>query len=356
MRDQSLLVIIILILAAAFVLWMSDARGEQCRNARSGEQRRAQNNHLFEPLRSSPNLTRSVATFIDRFERSGRCRRALLGALQTKAPDRAVLEQLRGAFEVARKESAGTHVPHTDPERARWRARQRLRDVPQWAHIRARVAEGPPEAPAYLDVGCADGSISAAFAEMLGLGADRAFACDLVLRNSQSNSSVTFAVSAPETLPFADAQFSLATLNMVAHHFAEPKKMFAEIKRVLRPNGLLLIREHDMPVSSVADTSVDTSVADTSVADTSVDTVSTRLDVEHALYACVFQSEQTCAEFATNYNAYFNRVAGSARYAHYRPMTEWIRELAPDFRLVARTSPDARDSNFAVYALFESIR
>ena len=157
---------------------------------------------------------------------------------------------------------------------------------------------------------------------------------------------MTFAVSGPAALPFADAQFSLATLNMVAHHFAEPKKMFAEIQRVLRPNGLLLIREHDMPVDTVANT----------VADTVADTVSSRLDVEHALYACVFQSEQTCAEFAANYNAYFNHVAGSAPYANYRPLTEWVRELAPDFRLVARTSPDVRDSNFAVYALFESIR
>jgi SAM-dependent methyltransferase len=40
-----------------------------------------------------------------------------------------------------------------------------------------------------------------------------------------------------ETLPFADGSFDLVSANMVVEHVADPRRMLAEIHRVLRPGG-----------------------------------------------------------------------------------------------------------------------
>jgi SAM-dependent methyltransferase len=43
------------------------------------------------------------------------------------------------------------------------------------------------------------------------------------------------------SLPFADASFDLVTANMVVEHLTDPERQFAEIGRVLRPGGTLLL-------------------------------------------------------------------------------------------------------------------
>jgi ubiquinone/menaquinone biosynthesis C-methylase UbiE len=42
-------------------------------------------------------------------------------------------------------------------------------------------------------------------------------------------------------LPFADDTFDLVTLNMVVEHLNDPERQFAEVRRVLRPGGSVLL-------------------------------------------------------------------------------------------------------------------
>lgn len=44
-----------------------------------------------------------------------------------------------------------------------------------------------------------------------------------------------------ERLPFQAGTFDLATANMVVEHVARPERLFAEIARVLKPGGRLLL-------------------------------------------------------------------------------------------------------------------
>jgi ubiquinone/menaquinone biosynthesis C-methylase UbiE len=43
------------------------------------------------------------------------------------------------------------------------------------------------------------------------------------------------------TLPFADHSFDLVTCNMVVEHLANPRATFAELTRVLKPRGVMIV-------------------------------------------------------------------------------------------------------------------
>lgn len=44
-------------------------------------------------------------------------------------------------------------------------------------------------------------------------------------------------------LPYQDGQFDLVISNSIVHHLPDPLPFFLEIKRVLKPNGAILIRD-----------------------------------------------------------------------------------------------------------------
>lgn len=57
-----------------------------------------------------------------------------------------------------------------------------------------------------------------------------------------------FAQSNVEALPLGDSTVDLAVLSLVLHHLPDPPRVLAEVRRVLRPGGRLVVvdmREHD---------------------------------------------------------------------------------------------------------------
>jgi len=55
-------------------------------------------------------------------------------------------------------------------------------------------------------------------------------------------------------LPFPDAAFDVVTCRLSAHHFARPARAVAEMARVLRPGGLLLLEDTVAPPEPAVDT------------------------------------------------------------------------------------------------------
>ena len=116
---------------------------------------------------------------------------------------------------------------------------------------------------------------------------------------------------------------------MVAHHFSDPRAIFCEARRVSRDDALLLLREHDPPPRDL-------------------EAITDRLNIEHALWACMINKEQTPEEFLVDYRA-------PAGYANYRPLAAFIVELgAVGFRCIGRNGPRPGDKNYAAYALFKA--
>jgi SAM-dependent methyltransferase len=69
-----------------------------------------------------------------------------------------------------------------------------------------------------------------------------AVGCDLSRSALQKHRSIRSRVCADlEQLPFADATFDVITLNYVAEHLEEPGRVFAEMGRLLRDEGRLVV-------------------------------------------------------------------------------------------------------------------
>jgi SAM-dependent methyltransferase len=102
-----------------------------------------------------------------------------------------------------------------------------------------------PEHPVYLDIGCNRGDI----AHKLGtlLKATRICGIDVI---EHSNPNIEYHQLRPNpkrktTFPFDNNTFDIITAMMVLHHLEDIKQYVSEIVRVLKPGGILFIKEHD---------------------------------------------------------------------------------------------------------------
>src|SRR5262249_7814198 len=102
-----------------------------------------------------------------------------------------------------------------------------------------------------LDVGCGPGTITVDLARRVApgrvVGVDRAPG---VVAQASTNAcaqgvSVEWRVGDAYALPFADASFDVVHAHQVLQHLSEPVRALAEMRRVLRPDGVLAARDGD---------------------------------------------------------------------------------------------------------------
>lgn len=102
-----------------------------------------------------------------------------------------------------------------------------------------------------LDIGCGPGHVALLVAARIGdaeiLGVDLAAN---MLRHAERRraasphrSRLRFEIADAKRLPYADASFDTVFSNTIMHHIPEPAPYLAEAFRVLRPGGVLLIRD-----------------------------------------------------------------------------------------------------------------
>ena len=99
-----------------------------------------------------------------------------------------------------------------------------------------------------LDVACGPGFLTLAFAargaEAVGLDATRellALAREEAERRAQGR--VRFVSGRAEATGFDDASFDVVSCRAAFHHFPEPARVLAEMRRVARPGGRLLVAD-----------------------------------------------------------------------------------------------------------------
>jgi ubiquinone/menaquinone biosynthesis C-methylase UbiE len=94
------------------------------------------------------------------------------------------------------------------------------------------------------DLGCGTGQMTAALAPFVGrvIAVDASAAMLQAARKRlQAFDNVELRRGDLEALPIDDARLDAATLTLVLHHLPEPQRALAEVARVLKPHGRLLI-------------------------------------------------------------------------------------------------------------------
>jgi ubiquinone/menaquinone biosynthesis C-methylase UbiE len=113
------------------------------------------------------------------------------------------------------------------------------------AALAARVAAwlGPATADSRaLDAGCGTGALAEALAplvgEVVGVDLDESL---LAEARRLPLSNVSFAVADARALPFGAGSFDIAGCHRVLHHVRRPELVLAELVRVTRPGGKVLV-------------------------------------------------------------------------------------------------------------------
>ena len=103
-----------------------------------------------------------------------------------------------------------------------------------------------------LDVGCGPGSISLGIAEKIAPGQvvgidfqESQIAQAKALAASRGQRNVRFEVADVYQLPFPDGSFDAAFANTVLMHLNQPLRALTEMRRVLRPGGIIGVRDCD---------------------------------------------------------------------------------------------------------------
>lgn len=101
-----------------------------------------------------------------------------------------------------------------------------------------------------LDVGCGPGSITRGLADAVGksgtvVGIDNTARAVAVARQEAHQPWLRFEVASVYELPFADSSFDVAYGHQVMQHLIDPASALGEINRILRPGGLIAVRDAD---------------------------------------------------------------------------------------------------------------
>ena len=103
----------------------------------------------------------------------------------------------------------------------------------------AIVDLAPRDTRSLLDVGCGDGSMTKEIGDRLG--ATELRGVDVKLR---PGSVIDVRPYDGLTLPFEDACFDLVTIVDVLHHCSDMAAVFAEVMRVVKPSGAVVVKDH----------------------------------------------------------------------------------------------------------------
>jgi ubiquinone/menaquinone biosynthesis C-methylase UbiE len=106
-------------------------------------------------------------------------------------------------------------------------------------HLRAGVR--------LLDVGCGPGTITADFARRLGadavLGIDAS--ADVIAEARRDHPDVSFATGDVYHLDVPEASFDVVHAHQLLQHLADPTAALKEMRRVVRPGGIVAVRDAD---------------------------------------------------------------------------------------------------------------
>jgi ubiquinone/menaquinone biosynthesis C-methylase UbiE len=114
-----------------------------------------------------------------------------------------------------------------------------------------------PVGASVLDIGTGTGHTAIAFARagarVTGLDLTRAMLTEAQRLSQERGVSLDAVQGLAESLPFESASFDAIACRFCAHHFLDVPESIREMRRVLRPGGVLMFDDHVAPEDDAAD-------------------------------------------------------------------------------------------------------
>jgi len=102
----------------------------------------------------------------------------------------------------------------------------------------------------YLDIGCFNGNTTIAVSKYFKLDKDQCHGVDInnYKKSNKVQKKMTFKMYDGLNFPYEDNSFDLISCFMLFHHIKPDnlETFIKEISRIMKPNGILLFREHDV--------------------------------------------------------------------------------------------------------------
>jgi len=114
----------------------------------------------------------------------------------------------------------------------------------RWLQAIARVAGDAGPIGDILDLGCGTGRYSGALAHHFGAAVVAIDPSDKMLAEAKAKNApgVRWLSGSGEALPLPDASVDMVFMSMVFHHFRDRDQVARECHRVLRPDGVVVMR------------------------------------------------------------------------------------------------------------------
>src|SRR3954451_12468809 len=124
-------------------------------------------------------------------------------------------------------------------------------------HLWRRAAvrwSGAKAGDAVLDCATGTGDLAIAFKKAVGSGrvVGTDFTPEMIDLARRKSSDIVFDVADVTNLPFDDASFDIASISFGIRNVGDPEKGIAEMARVVRPDGRVIVLEFGQPSNRLA--------------------------------------------------------------------------------------------------------
>ncbi|MUH37219.1 methyltransferase domain-containing protein [Zobellia amurskyensis] len=107
-----------------------------------------------------------------------------------------------------------------------------------------------------LDIACGSGIVSCEFAKhtnhVTGIDMTQGMLDEAKKLQTKINlKNLTWQIGDVESLPYGDNSFSIVVSRFGFHHFLNPLKVLSEMKRVCKPNGIVMVVDVSLPDSKI---------------------------------------------------------------------------------------------------------
>lgn len=114
--------------------------------------------------------------------------------------------------------------------------------------LRSRTLAALPESSLILEIGAGTGGNFPYYPKgARGVASELSTEMIKLARGKERPQKVHLVQTSAETLPFPDASFDAACATLLFCSLATPQKAFAELRRVVRPGGMIALLEHVRP-------------------------------------------------------------------------------------------------------------